>query len=442
MYNIKTSVIMKKLMNYSKLVIPTLIASSLFVACSEEISETTCDTQYTANTSSIKTAGQAVDLGLPSGTKWANMNVGATSESDNGILFVWGDVTGTQVLASNLTSYTDVTEQTSVSKLFDLYKNAAESIGEIPDTTNISKLSEPKLIDLSGIGETPKRDAIISFVQAKFNDLVSQSYTGLLEASLTNDEFECIFDWDGSKLIERLPKLKDVMKLDKDPTFQDTLDYYQTFDDALLTTLVIDQIGSTEAKYYASALANNSAEIKDKFGEVMRKDYTGGDIGNAPKDRLDEKKRNSLTFVPAYSIISDANHDPATANWGGKWRMPSTADFVELLAYCDWEFTGNGYKVTSKAEGNKNSIFLPAAGYRYGNQWYGNGNAGFYATGEITGVYHFPSMAEQVNGSKGEVTGAENMPNMLIFQHGLYNSLDIYNNLSSSFGISIRPVTD
>jgi hypothetical protein len=112
---------MKKIVNYSKLVITTLITSSLFMACSEEITETTCDTQYTANTGSIRNAGQAVDLGLPSGTKWANMNVGATSESDNGILFVWGDVTGTQMEAANATSYLDVTAATSASKLFDLF---------------------------------------------------------------------------------------------------------------------------------------------------------------------------------------------------------------------------------------------------------------------------------------------------------------------------------
>ena len=33
------------------------------------------------------------------------------------------------------------------------------------------------------------------------------------------------------------------------------------------------------------------------------------------------------------------------------------------------------------------------------------------------------------------------MPNMLVFQHGLYNSLDMYHNLSTSFGVSVRPVT-
>lgn len=35
-----------------------------------------------------------VDLGLPSGTKWAKMNVGAESEKDAGLYFAWGETTG------------------------------------------------------------------------------------------------------------------------------------------------------------------------------------------------------------------------------------------------------------------------------------------------------------------------------------------------------------
>ena len=386
---------MKNLINFSKFAIAALISSSLFVACSEEISENTVDTQYTANTGSIKSAGQAVDLGLPSGTKWANINVGATSESDNGILFIWGDVTGTQVLATSSTTYTDVTDPTSMSTLFNMYKGA-EKTGAICDTTNVIKIAEPKLIDVSAATDAAQnKDIIVSFVKDKINDLISKE--------------------------------------------QDILAYFQKYNYEKTTSLAIDVIGSTEVKFFESPLANNYAEIKDQFGAVMRKDYTGGDIGNAPKDRHDDKKKSNLNFVPVYSIINNAKHDPATANWGNNWRMPSTADFVELLENCNWEFTGSGYKVTSKVNGN--SIFLPAAGYRYGEQWYGNGNSGYYATGEITGTYHFPSMAEQVSGSKGAINGNEIMPNMLVFQHGLYNSLDMYHNLSTSFGVSVRPVT-
>ena len=35
-----------------------------------------------------------VDLGLPSGTKWATMNVGATKPEEYGLYFAWGDTQG------------------------------------------------------------------------------------------------------------------------------------------------------------------------------------------------------------------------------------------------------------------------------------------------------------------------------------------------------------
>ena len=435
---------MKKYMNFSKLAISTLIVSSVFVACSKEITDNTVDTQYTANAGNIKTAGTAVDLGLPSGTKWANINIGATKETDNGILFVWGDITGTQITPSNVSTYTDVTAQTSLSDLFDYYKGAQQT-GTICDTTNIVKLDEPKLIDLTFIGDTTGLDsvaraaidnlkiaAIHSFLEAKLNDVISKGNKGFLEAYLTNMEFEIIYNWDGSKFTARIPDLIDVFKLPKDendnqiqPTAQDTLNYYQKFMYEKNSNLVIDVIGTTEVQYYDSPQANNKSEIKDQFGVKQREDFMGGDIAGAP----------------VYTIIADAKLDPATANWGNDWSMPTSEQFKELIENCTWEFTGNGYKVSSKQEGNDNYIFLPAAGYRYENKWYGNGNAGYYASGDIWGTYHFPSMAEQVNGSKGAINGSENMPRMLIFQHGQYNSLGIYDNLSLSYGVSVRPVT-
>lgn len=432
MYNINTSVIMKSFLNYSKLAITTLLASSVFVACSDEISENTCDTQYVTNVGNIKTVGQAVDLGLPSGTKWADMNVGASSPSDNGILFVWGDATGTQLLASTPTSYTDVKAITSVDDLFDMYKAAAAETGTVCDTTNVTNIVEPMMIDLTFIGDTTGLDSlsraaldtkkvntINDFVKGKIN-LVKTANPGFLEATLTNEDFTLIIDWDGTQFVERIIALSGDTDEKKERA---KLDYYQKYKYESNTTLLIDVMGSTSVNYFASPSANNYTEIKDQFGVVMRKDYAGGDISG----------------TPAYNIIADADHDPATKNWGANWTMPTTEQFKELIDNCEWEFTGAGYKVTGP---NGNSIFLPAAGYRYGEKWYGNGNSGYYASGEILGTYHFPSMAEQVKGSKGEISGKDNMPNVLIFQHGQFvNGVGVYNNLSTSYGLSVRPVT-
>ena len=61
-------------------------------------------------------------------------------------------------------------------------------------------------------------------------------------------------------------------------------------------------------------------------------------------------------------IAGNPTYDVARAEWRGSWRLPTQAEYQELLDYCEWEWTTQdgykGYKVTSKKNGN--SIFLPA----------------------------------------------------------------------------------
>lgn len=58
--------------------------------------------------------------------------------------------------------------------------------------------------------------------------------------------------------------------------------------------------------------------------------------------------------------------DPVPGLCGKAWRMPTKAEFEELINNCSVEETAqdgvNGYRITSKKNGN--SIFLPAAGYK------------------------------------------------------------------------------
>ena len=58
--------------------------------------------------------------------------------------------------------------------------------------------------------------------------------------------------------------------------------------------------------------------------------------------------------------IKGTDYDAAHVKWGGSWRMPTRAEFDELMKKCQWEWVNlngiNGYKVIGK---NGNSIFLP-----------------------------------------------------------------------------------
>ncbi len=56
-------------------------------------------------------------------------------------------------------------------------------------------------------------------------------------------------------------------------------------------------------------------------------------------------------------------YDAATQNWGENWRMPTKADYEELINYClciSTEFAGIlGWRIQSMAVGNSNWIFIP-----------------------------------------------------------------------------------
>ncbi len=82
----------------------------------------------------------------------------------------------------------------------------------------------------------------------------------------------------------------------------------------------------------------------------------------------------------------DLSDDAAHVNWGGSWRMPTHDELRELIENCSWTWTTQngvkGYKVTSKTNGN--SIFLPAAGYRFGSSLYNAGSYGYYWSSSLS----------------------------------------------------------
>lgn len=95
----------------------------------------------------------------------------------------------------------------------------------------------------------------------------------------------------------------------------------------------------------------------------------------SPKDSYSED--NSVAYGVSYSDLQSkgiidsngnltATYDAATANWSSKWRMPTQKEIDELCNNCIWIWTSKndvyGHVVTGP---NGNSIFLPAAGFRY-----------------------------------------------------------------------------
>ena len=101
------------------------------------------------------------------------------------------------------------------------------------------------------------------------------------------------------------------------------------------------------------------------IGASKPEDYGNKYAWGETKTKSSYTKNNSITYDKYMkNITGNAQYDAATANWGGKWRMPTREDFKELINKCTWNYTTQngkqGYKVTGP---NGNSIFLPSMEY-------------------------------------------------------------------------------
>ena len=121
------------------------------------------------------------------------------------------------------------------------------------------------------------------------------------------------------------------------------------------------------------ATCNVGASSPGDYGNY----YAWGEIVSIDEGNVSDGRLYGKSTV---DISGNSTYDAARVNWGGDWRMPTDEEFQELIDNCNWTWTTqnghNGCKVTSKKNGQ--SIFLPAAGWRYGAGGYGVGSLGVY----------------------------------------------------------------
>lgn len=121
--------------------------------------------------------------------------------------------------------------------------------------------------------------------------------------------------------------------------------------------------------------------------------------------------------------ISGTYHDIATTLWGGKWRLPTKAEWLELKNIEWTEETVNGItgvRITGK---NKNSIFLPCTGV-YPEGKYIN-YMGFYWTSES--YYSVPDATIKAYIMKFTTES---------------NGFAIENNYYNGYLLAVRPIQD
>ena len=149
-------------------------------------------------------------------------------------------------------------------------------------------------------------------------------------------------------------------------------------------------------------------------------------------------KDPSATDADALKTVLDLEDDAAAVNWGGTWRMPTSAEFQALYnaTYWAWDATDKGYYVfkadaTHTAGTRVSSIpgdlskasallFFPAAGYGYDARLFSEGIRSYYWSSSL--LSPFPCSAYFLT----------------------FDSDDVYPQTTSHrhFGQSVRPLSD
>ncbi len=157
--------------------------------------------------------------------------------------------------------------------------------------------------------------------------------------------------------------------------------------------------------------ANVPEEYGDYFawGEIYPKDYYDwstyhySNNGSLEHPNLTKYCNHSdfgyNGFTDDLTVLQPMD-DAATANWGSGWRMPTKEEWRELLGNTTHTWTTqNGVNGRLFAASNGNSLFLPAAGSRRGDELSRAGYYGYYWSSSLFTDY--PSNAWDLNFSSG-----------------------------------------
>ena len=339
-----------------------------------------------------------VDLGLPSGTLWAAGNIGAELPWETGKYFAWGETTGytveqikSGVREFNSESYT----ASSISADLTLEQDAAHvNLGgnwRMPTSDYYQELIDNCIYsyhyNYKGTGVV----CAIFKSMVNSNELVIPG-TGYYNYSMLSSE-NYAFCWSSSWINSEFANIGGGSYIFV-PKYYDYR-YHGINVRAIIPGSRTPGSGiGTENNYkYVDlglpsglkwATCNVGANSPEEYGLYFAWGETTGYTSEQVTSGVRKFDKASYT-ASAISTDLTLEQDAAHVNLGGNWRMPTKAEYQELLDNCDvtWisSYMGKGVAgqlFTSKV--NRNSVFFPAPGYGVNSNVSGGGTVGYYWT--------------------------------------------------------------
>ena len=126
-------------------------------------------------------------------------------------------------------------------------------------------------------------------------------------------------------------------------------------------------LGASAPEGYGDYFAWGETAPKEEY------DFGTYSLCDESYNSLQKYNNNSDYGIVDDKTVLEPEDDAAHVNWGGSWRMPTDAEFTELIQNCTCTLTTlngiHGIRMTSNVEGyTDKSIFLPASGSRVGTR--------------------------------------------------------------------------
>ena len=315
---------------------------------------------------------EPVDLGLS--VKWASANLGASDQNEAGAFFAWGETKPKAGYYSGKNyRFGEFSNQWSKYNMgFDIF-----FIGKYPEPDYKETLDpeDDAAAVLLGDGwRMPTADELWELrnkcTWTRVQDTIGKDRNGYLT-----------IQFQGYKITSNVPGSDP--ELVRSVASKNTKTTHEYVDLGLSIKWATCNVGADKPEENGILYAWGETEPKNILDP---RNWMTGKWGNVMFGFTKYNTNSEYGTVDNKTTL-DPEDDVAHVIWGGKWRMPTKQEMVELLDNCTWEWTTlngvNGYRVTSKKQGYTNrSIFLPASGHAL-NLRYEYGSRGSYWSSTI-----------------------------------------------------------
>ena len=358
---------------------------------------------FSANAQSIN-GHEYVDLGLS--VLWATCNIGADKPSDPGVSYYWGDTKPARRTfkfseikyfiddeGKHFSKYVTKSENGSVDNLttLELSDDAARkkwggswrmpTKAECEELITKCKWKKWELGSKKGYWVTgPNGNTLTLFLGELWTSSLYPSDPAFVYALLISSYSQSV----GREPRRKYHSIRPVS--DKNVSASGTTSTqnakgHEYVDLGLSVKWATCNLGASRPEEFGDYYAWGETHVKNEYSWKTYK-WCDGTQDGITKYKSDASHEDVIIYL-------EPSDDAAHVSWGGKWRIPTKKEQDELRKKCTWIWTKlngvNGYKVVSNINGN--SIFLPAAGFRFDNEKRTQGEFGGYWSSSRSSTY-------------------------------------------------------